>query len=941
MSADYKNTLQLPHTDFPMRGSLPAREPEQVRAWQAMGLYEKLRAFHADHPRYVLHDGPPYANGAIHLGHAVNKVLKDVIVKARGFAGFDAPYVPGWDCHGLPIELAVEKTVGRCGRDVDAKTFRKACRDYAALQVAGQTKDFERLGIVGDFAHPYLTMDFAFEANIVRELGRIFARGHVYRSEKPVHWCLDCRSALAEAEVDYENHKTDAIDVRFAVVETEDFWRRLARPDHNNAPVGFVIWTTTPWTLPANRAVAVHPDIVYRVMHTGDEYWLVADKLADSVAARYGVAERPTGLTVRGSDLVGLRLQHPFLERTVPVIGAAHVTTEAGTGLVHIAPAHGEEDYQAARLYSRTSGEVLPVEGPVGGDGRFVAETPFVAGLTVALAGPRLMEVLKDRGALWHTESLTHSYPHCWRHKTPIIFRATAQWFISMEAQQLRTQALAAIKDVRWWPSWGEQRIAQMVSDRPDWCISRQRVWGVPIPFFLHRKTGDLHPRTAELLEDVARVIATEGIDGWFDRPVSSWLGAQAEEYEAVRDVLDVWFDSGSTHAAVLAERPDLADPADLYLEGSDQHRGWFQSSLLTSVADSGVAPYKAVLTHGFTVDAQGQKMAKSKGNGMGPQEITNSLGADVLRLWVAATDYRAEMSLSPEILKRVTEGYRRLRNTMRYLLANLAGFNPDTDLVAPADLLALDQWALARTVELDRSLQEAYDQFQFHFVYQRLYQFCVVDLGAFYLDVLKDRLYTSGAITRDRRSAQTVLSHMLEVVVRHMAPILSFTAEEVWRFMAGKRPESVFLSLWHKVPTPARFSNDLASWELLLDLRQAVGPELERLRVSGAVGSSLDAELDLYVGKDVMATLAPFADELRYVFITSELRLKDLALAPATAVTTVRPDLMVVVSPSTHAKCARCWHHRSEVGSLPDYLDLCSRCVATIAGAPEARRYA
>ncbi|HUW98570.1 MAG TPA: isoleucine--tRNA ligase [Acidiferrobacter sp.] len=940
MSADYKSTLQLPHTEFPMRGSLPTREPEQVKAWQAMGLYERLRAFHADHPRYVLHDGPPYANGAIHLGHAVNKVLKDMIIKAKGFAGFDAPYVPGWDCHGLPIELAVEKKRGRRGRDVDAHGFRQACREYAAVQVAGQRKDFERLGVFGDFAHPYLTMDFAFEANIVRELARILARGHVYRSEKPVHWCIDCRSALAEAEVDYEDHETQAVDVRFAVVDTDDFWRRLGQPPRA-AAVGLMIWTTTPWTLPANRAVAVAPEIVYRVMDTGTEYWLVADDLADAVAARYGVVNQSTGLVVEGRALVGLRLQHPFLERIVPVIGAPHVTTEAGTGLVHTAPAHGEEDYQAARLYSRAGGEVLSVECPVGGDGRFLPGTPHVEGLTVTEATQRLITILQECGALWHVETISHSYPHCWRHKTPIIFRATPQWFISMDAQRLREQALAAIQQVRWMPGWGEQRIAQMVASRPDWCISRQRAWGVPIPFFLHRVTGELHPRTAALLEEVACVIEAEGIDGWFDRPASTWLGAEADDYEAVRDVLDVWFDSGSTHACVLAVRPDLADPADLYLEGSDQHRGWFQSSLLTSVADSGVAPYKGVLTHGFTVDANGQKMAKSKGNGIEPQEITNSLGADVLRLWVAATDYRAEMSLSQEILKRVTEGYRRLRNTARYLLANLAGFNPDSDLVAATDLLALDQWALARTAELDRSLQEAYDQFQFHMVYQRLHQFCVVDLGGFYLDVLKDRLYTSGAVSRERRSAQTVLSHMLEVVVRHMAPIISFTAEEIWRYMPGARTESVFLSTWHRFAGLASEASDLASWTLMLDLRQAVGPELERLRVSGAVGSSLDAELDLYVGPDLMTKLAGLADELRYVFITSDLRIHALTARPGAAVATSRADLYVLVRPSPHTKCARCWHHRPEVGTLSNYVDLCSRCAGTLTGSPEIRRYA
>ncbi len=940
MSADYKSTLQLPHTDFPMRGSLPTREPEQLEAWQALPLYERVRAFHAGHPRYVLHDGPPYANGAIHLGHAVNKILKDIIVKSKGFAGFDAPYVPGWDCHGLPIELAVEKTLGRCGRDVDATTFRAACRDYAVAQVARQRADFERLGILGDFAHPYLTMDPACEAGIVRELGRILARGHVYRSEKPVHWCVDCRSALAEAEVDYEDHESTAVDVAFAFVDPKAFWERIGVGAREGV-VSALIWTTTPWTLPANQAVAVHPDIRYRVMERDGAYWLVADELADAVAERYGRADRATDLTVPGSALIGLTLRHPFLERTVPVIPGGHVTTDAGTGLVHIAPAHGEEDYQAARQYARDTGWEIAIAGPVGGDGRFLADTPYVGGLAVAEGSTRLVALLAERGALWHKARIVHSYPHCWRHKTPILFRATPQWFISMEKSGLRADALSAIESVRWMPGWGRERIANMVATRPDWCISRQRAWGVPIPLFFHRETGELHPRTLDLMEEVARVIEREGIDGWFSRPPEHWIGAQAQDYEAVRDVLDVWFDSGATHACVLRQRPELTVPADLYLEGSDQHRGWFQSSLLTSVADSGRAPYEAVLTHGFTVDAQGQKMAKSRGNGIEPQEITRSLGADVLRLWVAATDYRAEMSLSQEILKRVTEAYRRLRNTARYLLANLAGFDPDTDAVAIADLLALDRWALARTAELDRELRAAYDEFQFHGVYQRLQQFCVVDLGSFYLDVLKDRLYTSEAASRERRSAQTVLAHMLEVVVRHMAPILSFTAEEVWRYMPGRRSESVFLNTWHAVAVPESAADDLASWRLMQDLREAVGPELERLRVSGAVGSTLDAELDLYVGESLMAELSGLAEELRYVFITSDLRLHALAQRPKEAAATAREDVFVVAQASAHAKCARCWHHRPEVGTLARYPDLCRRCLDTITGSPKARRYA
>ncbi|MHB1567492.1 MAG: isoleucine--tRNA ligase [Acidiferrobacter sp.] len=939
MSAvDYKNTLNLPATDFPMRGSLPAREPEQVARWQAFDLYGRLRAYHKDHPRYVLHDGPPYANGPIHLGHAVNKTLKDIIVKAQGFAGFDAPYVPGWDCHGLPIELAVEKQVGRSGRDIDAAAFRAACRDYARVQVEGQRRDFERLGVIGDWAHPYLTMDPQCEANIVRLFARILANGHVLRSEKPVHWCVDCRSALAEAEVEYEDHTTTAIDVAFAVDEPADFWSRLGMADRG--PVALLIWTTTPWTLPANQAVAVHPEIVYRLLDAGGHWWLVADALATAVLARVGQSATP-GPTVTGAALIGLRLRHPFLPRGVPVIPGRHVTTDTGTGLVHTAPAHGEEDYQAARRYAHLSGIELPTAGPVGPDGRFIAGTAFVEGLTVDEASARLIGLLHERGALLHAEPLTHSYPHCWRHKTPILFRATAQWFISLDAQGLRAQALAAIPGVHWMPAWGAERMAHMIGTRPDWCISRQRAWGVPIPIFLHRQSGALHPRTAELLEQVAQAISTSGIDAWFARSAEDWLGADAEDYEAVRDVLDVWFDSGATHAYVLAVRPELTDPADLYLEGSDQHRGWFQSSLLTAIAAEGRAPYRAVLTHGFTVDANGQKMAKSRGNGMEPGEITEKLGADVLRLWVAATDYRTEMALSPEILKRVTESYRRLRNTARYLLANLDGFDPARGLLAVDDLLVLDRWALAHAARLDDEIRSAYAQFQFHLVTQNVHQFCVVDLGGFYLDVLKDRLYTSPAASLERRSAQTALYHILEALVRYLAPILSFTAEEIWRYMPGVRGPSVFLNTWYEPLTSAASTAGEGAWQQLLALRSAVGPEIERLRVAGAIGASLDSEIDLYVSDTTAGFLATLGDELRYVFIASDVRVHPLARHPATAVATAREDLRVQVTPSPYAKCARCWHHRADVGAAAGHPQLCGRCFAAVSGAPQQRKYA
>jgi isoleucyl-tRNA synthetase len=947
---DYKHTINLPQTDFPMKANLSGREPEMLKRWESLDLYAALRARGQGRPKYVLHDGPPYANGDIHIGHAVNKILKDMIVKSKTLSGFDAPYVPGWDCHGLPIELMVEKKLGKAGEKVDARTFRKSCREYAASQVDAQRADFKRLGVTGDWSHPYLTMNHAFEANILRELGKVIANGHVYKSYKPVHWCVDCGSALAEAEVEYEDRTSPAIDVRFPVLDEQALLARCRHvPGHEGrGPVSVVIWTTTPWTLPANQAVAVNANIDYAVVQCttehGDERLVLAEPLVKDAMGRYGVEHYHVIAYCAGAALEGLRSRHPFYAREVPVILGEHVTTESGTGAVHTAPGHGLEDYVVGSRYG------LPVENPVGGDGRFLPGTELFAGEHVFKANEHVIETLKAHGMLVHVEALRHSYPHCWRHKTPIIFRATPQWFIGMEQEGLRAAALDAIKGVDWVPEWGEARIEGMVANRPDWCISRQRVWGVPIALFIHKESGALHPKTATLIEEVARRVEREGVDAWFDLDPRGLLGTDAETYDKVTDILDVWFDSGVTYACVLQTRPELQYPADLYLEGSDQHRGWFQSSLLASVATHGRAPYRAVLTHGFTVDAKGMKMSKSKGNVVVPQKVINTLGADILRLWVAATDYRAEMSISDEILTRMADSYRRIRNTARYLLGNLAGFDPRVNSVALEEMLALDQWAVERARRLQDDILQAYGDFSFHLIYQKLHQFCSVDLGSFYLDVLKDRLYTTKPNSRARRSAQTAMYHILEALVRWMAPVLSFTADEIWAYAPGEREPSVFFTTWYAFPArPAKSGplTDDALWKGILGIREQVARELEKLRVVGVVGSSLDAEVDLYVDAEWRRMLGHLGSELRFVLITSDARVHDVDARPADAIEAAvvgpqgKGSVWIKVNASDHPKCVRCWHRRADVGRDPEHPELCGRCIENVVGAGENRRIA
>ena len=940
---DYKTMINLPQTDFPMKADLAKREPAQLQRWEELRIYERMREVARGRPAFVLHDGPPYANGVIHLGHAVNKILKDIVVKSRGFDGHDAPYIPGWDCHGLPIELAVEKKHGKPGQKLDAAGFRAACRAFATAQIDAQRTDFKRLGVFGDWDRPYLTMDPRYEAQQIRALGKIIRNGHLYRGAKPVHWCIDCRSALAEAEVEYEDKTSRSIDVAFRVADVAEFARRTGiDASRLGGPVSVVIWTTTPWTLPANEAVAVNDAFRYvavAVDRAGErEVLVLAAELRDASLERLGLVPQELLGEFSGRALEGLKLRHPWLERDVPVILGEHVTLDTGTGAVHTAPAHGQEDYVVAARYG------LPVFNPVGPDGRFLAATPLVAGLKVADADGVVVQQLEQSGALLHQRPLRHSYPHCWRHKTPLIFRATPQWFISMDQRGLREHTLRDIKQVQWTPAWGEQRMTSMIATRPDWCISRQRIWGVPLALFVHKDTAALHPRTEELLQQVAARVEVAGIDAWFALDPVELLGPEVAHYDKLSDVMDVWADSGLSFECVAAMRSDFKAPVDLYLEGSDQHRGWFHSSLLMSEALYERAPYRGVLTHGFTVDDKGRKMSKSLGNGIEPQDIMRTLGADMLRLWIAATDYANEMSLSQEILKRLSDSYRRMRNTLRFLLGNLYDFEPQ-QAVPVAELVALDRWAIARTHELQREIVTAYRDYAFHLIYQKVHNFCVVDLGGFYLDILKDRLYTTPAGGRARRSAQTAMWQIAESMVRWLAPILSFTAEELWGHLHGGRPESVFLTTWHSLP---EMPTDAIDWAALIALRGDVARELERLRIAGEIGGPLDAEVDIWCGPEQYPRLAALGAELRFLMITSEARVHELAgpaaaAVPAEAVPALGIEgggVWIRVRASTQLKCVRCWHHRPDIGQSPEHPELCSRCVGNLSLPGETRRY-
>ncbi|WP_028299642.1 isoleucine--tRNA ligase [Oceanospirillum beijerinckii] len=934
--SDYKNTLNLPETDFPMRGNLPQREPDRLARWDEIGLYDKMRKAGEGRPKFVLHDGPPYANGNIHIGHAVNKILKDMIVKSRTLAGFDAPYVPGWDCHGLPIEHKVETMIGRAGDKVPFSEFRQKCREYATKQVDGQKADFIRLGVHGDWEKPYLTMNFDTEANIVRALGRIQENGHLVKGYKPVYWSVVGQSALAEAEVEYQDKTSIALDVAFTFIDQARALELFGNPA-GEGDVSVVIWTTTAWTLPVNQAVSLNANLDYALVQLRDQRLVLAASMVDGIMARWGEDKFEVLATASGQALENQLLKHPFFDKQVPVILGDHVTTDAGTGAVHTAPDHGMDDFLVGQKYG------LGTINLVQANGTYTDEAGEFAGMHVYKVDEPVMDALKREGKLVHHKAFEHSYPHCWRTKTPLIYRATPQWFISMEEKGLKKDALEAIKGVQWFPGWGQNRIEAMVEQSPDWCVSRQRTWGVPITLFIHKETEELHPRTTELFEQVAQRIEEKGMDAWFELDAAELLGDEADQYTKVTDTLDVWFDSGATHYAVLNNRDELTFPADLYLEGSDQHRGWFQSSLKTSIAINGCAPYKQVLTHGFTVDEKGYKMSKSLGNVIAPQEVTDSLGADILRLWVAATDYSGEMAVSKQILQRTADSYRRIRNTARFLLANLNGFNPETDMVTPEEMLSLDQWAVDRSLQLQNELLSAYEEYHFLSVYQKVHNFCAQDLGGFYLDIIKDRQYTTQENSLARRSCQTALYHIAEALVRWIAPITAFTAEEIYENIPGERGESVFLTTWYDGLFEMQDSGEMNRdyWNRVMSVKEAVNKALEDARKDGKVKGSLSTEVTLYADDELQQLIGRLGDELRFVLLTSDAQIKPLADA-ADAAETELAGLKVVVKAAEHAKCGRCWHHREDVGQNADHPELCGRCVSNLEdGEGEQRQFA
>lgn len=937
--SDYKNTLNLPETGFPMRGDLAKREPGMLQRWYEQDLYGIIRTAKKGKKTFILHDGPPYANGSIHIGHSVNKILKDIIIKSKGMAGFDSPYVPGWDCHGLPIELKVEQLYGKPGEKLTAAEFRQKCREYAAEQVEGQKKDFIRLGVLGDWDRPYLTMDFKTEANIIRALGKIISNGHLLKGAKPVHWCTDCGSSLAEAEVEYYDKTSPSIDVTFHAADAAAVAAKFG-VSHFNGAISLVIWTTTPWTLPANRAISLHPDFTYQLVQVDGQCLILAAELVESVMKRAGITEWTVLGSCKGADLELLRFKHPFMDFDVPAILGEHVTLDAGTGAVHTAPGHGPDDFVIGQKYG------LEVANPVGPNGCYLTGTyPLLDGKFVFKANDLIVDLLRDKGALLHVEKFLHSYPCCWRHKTPIIFRATPQWFISMDQKGLRQQSLEEIKGVQWIPDWGQARIEMMVANRPDWCISRQRTWGVPMSLFVHKETEQLHPRTVELMEEVAKRVEQDGIQAWWDLDAADILGAEAADYVKVPDTLDVWFDSGSTHASVVDVRPEFnGHGADMYLEGSDQHRGWFMSSLMISTAMKGKAPYKEVLTHGFTVDGQGRKMSKSIGNTVSPQDVMNKLGGDILRLWVASTDYTGEIAVSDEILKRSADSYRRIRNTARFLLANLNGFESSTDCVAPEDMVVLDRWAVGRALAAQQDIEQAYANYDFHEVVQRLMQFCSVEMGSFYLDIIKDRQYTAKSDSVARRSCQTALYHIVEALVRWMAPIMSFTADEIWGFMPGKRAQYVFTEEWYDGLfglAEGEPMND-AFWAELLKVRGEVNKVLEQARADKRLGGSLEAAVTLYADSELAARLNSLQDELRFVLLTSAASVAPLADAPADAqASELLKGLKIAFSTAPGEKCPRCWHYTTDIGLVAEHADICGRCVSNVAGDGEKRNFA
>ena len=924
---DYSKTVNLLESPFPMRGNLAKREGGWLKSWYEHKRYEKLREIAQGRPKFILHDGPPYANGDIHIGHAANKILKDIILRSKTLAGFDAPYVPGWDCHGLPIELMVEKLHGK---DIPAARFRELCREYAKEQIARQKKDFMRLGVMGDWAHPYLTMDFQTEAETVRALGEIYLAGYLYRGEKPVQFCLDCGSSLAEAEVEYKDKISPAVDVAYRFKDNAALARAFGLSEIGGEAFA-VIWTTTPWTLPASQAISAGADVVYQLIDTPKGKLVLAKDLAEEALKRYGFENSAVLAETGGAKLENLHLEHPFLERDIPMLNGDHVTTEAGTGLVHTAPSHGLDDYFVCLKYG------IELDNPVNGEGRYRSDVPRVAGLTVWEANPVITEWLQENGRLLADTKIEHSYAHCWRHKTPLIYRATGQWFIGMDkaghdGKTLRNKAMKAVDDTEFFPAWGRARLEAMIEGRPDWVVSRQRYWGTPMTFFVHKESGELHPKSAEFLEEVAKRIEKKGIEAWFSLDAKELLGEEAADYEKLNDTLDVWFDSGSTHFSVLKQREELAWPADLYLEGSDQHRGWFQSSMLIGCATVGRAPYKQLLTHGFVVDQNGRKMSKSLGNVVAPQEVYNEFGADILRLWTASTDYSGELAISKEILKRVTESYRRIRNTLSFLFANLSDFSPIEHAVPQDQMVEIDRYAMILARQLQERLAgDFYPRYAFHFAVKDIVAFCSEDLGAFYLDILKDRLYTTQADSHARRSAQTALYHITRSLVLLISPILCFTGEEAWDIIGGGEEDSVLFHTWHEFPSINEKSEEalLKKWQAVREVREAVTAAIEPLRADKSVGSSLQAEVAVTAPDTLAGYLKALGEELRFALLVSE-----VSVAKG-------DELTVAAKVSGGEKCERCWHYTDDVGSVAAHPTLCARCAENVSGKGETRHYA
>ncbi len=973
---DYKNTLNLPDTPFPMRGDLPKREPKWLAQWQKNKIYQAINQAHSGQPKFILHDGPPYANGDIHIGHAVNKILKDIIIKSKTLAGFDARFIPGWDCHGMPIEIQIEKLHGK---HLPTEEVQAKSRTYASEQIERQKKDFMRLGVLADWGNAYKTMDFQNEADEIRALGKIFEKKYVYRGLKPVNWCFDCGSALAEAEIEYQDKEDTAIDVGFPFYKENQMLERLAhafdvdpalfskKPECTH-PGWLIIWTTTPWTLPANQALNLHPDFEYALIDSERGFLIVAKERVQACLESFALKGEVVATTT-GRALAGIEFQHPFANRNSPILLAEYVTLDTGTGIVHCAPAHGQEDFNS---FKAAGGQDSDIINPVMSNGCYATELPIFGGQHVWKANSNIIDTLAERGCLFSANKFRHTYMHCWRHKTPVIYRATSQWFVGIDIvtnnhKTLRESALEGIESTEFYPAWGKSRLQSMIANRPDWTLSRQRQWGVPMAFFVDKQTGQPHPNTPELLESVAQRVEKEGIEAWQRLQIEELLSPEeAERYEKNRDTLDVWFDSGTTHETVLrgSHRDACSFPADLYLEGSDQHRGWFHSSLLTSCMINGTPPYKALLTHGFVVDGQGRKMSKSQGNVIAPQQILDKMGADILRLWVASTDYSGELSISDEILKRVVESYRRIRNTLKFLLANISDFNPLQDSMKVEQLLEIDQYALVMTKQFQSEVLAAYERYEFHPVVSRLQQFCSEVLGAFYLDVLKDRLYTTASNSVARRSAQTVLYHISCTLLKIMAPILSFTAEEAWACLntennQNNRPNnpnttptastipatdsaqttattnlensvcnSIFLGLHHTLPNVHNNTDLTKKWSVLLELRARVNKELELLRSAGALGSSLQAHVNLQLNAENHQAAASLKDDLKFVLIVSSVQL------------TLAKEEKITVRPSTHKKCTRCWHYCEDVGGNPEHPDLCGRCDQNLHGTGENRQY-